>query len=172
MGLAGQVFSESVGPIKKTGFTAAYAYRFSPGSAGRDLLSLGMGMRLQHIRLDKGHFIAAEQQDPVMGLLEGNAWALPSFSVSFKYQTAAPTVSDPVQLTLAASATRLVPIGERFVSAQLDERQYYYGLLGMAISASSQVQLEPSLMWSMAASGNQQLGMRLKGTYANYGWLS
>ena len=172
MGLAGQVFSESVGPIKKTGFTAAYAYRFSPGSAGRDLLSLGMGMRLQHIRLDKGHFIAAEQQDPVIGLLEGNAWALPSFSVGFKYQTAAPTVSDPVQFTLAASATRLVPIGERFVTAQLDERQYYYGLLGMAISASSQVQLEPSLMWSMAASGNQQLGMRLKGTYANYGWLS
>jgi hypothetical protein len=76
-----------------------------------------------------------------------------------------------VQFILAASMTRVVPFGERFATAQLDERQFYYGLAGMTIFASDRLELEPTLLWSMTESGNRQFGLRVKSTHTDFGWL-
>ena len=166
-----QVFSESVGPFKAVGARLAYAYQFRLSRIRTDQLSLGLSTRLMHIKFDQDHFINNDVNDPLVQDIETTGFVPPSFSAGFQYRTGDANYAEPVQFIISGSVGKVIPFEDRFGSFTLDRSFQWYGSAGLDITASTDILIQPMLLYSHIAQRPGNLGFRTSAHHRRFGWF-
>ena len=164
MGIGGTIFTDIVGPTRRTGFNMAYAYHIKLNSTYK--LSFGVNAGVLQYSVDGSKIIPHDAGDPIMS---------PSYQSALTPDLGGGAYLYSKKLTVSLGFPQLYQANIKFFNDQVTKNsvlaQHFYGLVGYKFNLSEDFILEPMVLVKYVAPVPVQIDGGLKLSYQGKMWI-
>ncbi|MGZ3864652.1 MAG: PorP/SprF family type IX secretion system membrane protein [Bacteroidia bacterium] len=164
MGIGGNIFTDIVGPTRRTGFNMAYAYHIKLNSAYK--LSFGLNAGVLQYSVDGSKITAHDQGDPIMS---------PNYQSALAPDLGAGTYLYSDKLTLSLGFPQVYAANIKFFNYQTTKNsvlaRHFYGLAGYKLKLTDDLSLTPMVLVKYVQPAPLELDGGLKFSYQEKFWV-
>jgi type IX secretion system PorP/SprF family membrane protein len=164
MGIGGNIFTDIVGPTRRTGFNMAYAYHIKLNSTYK--LSFGINAGILQYSVDGSKITTHDQGDPIMS---------PNYQSALTPDLGAGTYLYSDKLTVSLGFPQFYDANIKFFNDQTTKNsvlaQHFYGLVGYKFKLSEDFVLEPMALVKYVAPVPVQVDMGARLSYQGKMWV-
>ncbi|MGZ3904218.1 MAG: PorP/SprF family type IX secretion system membrane protein [Bacteroidia bacterium] len=164
MGIGGNIFTDIVGPTRRTGFNMAYAYHIKLSSTYK--LSFGLNAGVLQYSVDGSKITAHDQGDPIMS---------PNYQSALAPDLGAGTYLYSDKLTLSLGFPQIYQANIKFFNYQTTKNSvlahHFYGLAGYKLKLSDDLSLTPMVLVKYVQPAPVELDGGLKFSYQEKFWI-
>jgi type IX secretion system PorP/SprF family membrane protein len=164
MGIGGNIFTDIVGPTRRTGFNMAYAYHIKLNAAYK--LSFGLNAGVLQYSVDGSKILAHDPGDPIMS---------PNYQSALTPDLGAGTYLYSDKLTVSLGFPQIYSANIKFFNYQQSKNSvlahHFYGLVGYKIKVSDDFTLEPMTLVKYVAPTPVEIDGGLKFSYQGKMWI-
>lgn len=164
MGIGGTIFTDIVGPTRRTGFNMAYAYHLKLNSTYK--LSFGLNAGILQYSVDGSKITPHDAGDPIMS---------PNYQSALAPDLGAGTYLYSDKLTVSLGFPQFYQANIKFFNYQTTKNsllaQHFYGLAGYKIHVSDDFVVEPMTLVKYVAPTPLELDLGTKVSYQQKVWV-
>lgn len=164
MGIGGNIFTDIVGPTRRTGFNMAYAYHIKLNSTYK--LSFGLNAGVLQYSIDGSKIVTHDQGDPIMS---------PNYQSALAPDLGAGTYLYSDKLTLSLGFPQIYSANIKFFNYQASKNSvlahHFYGLAGYKLKLSDDLSITPMVLVKYVQPAPLELDGGLKFSYQDKFWI-